>query len=115
MTRGRIPQSGFPKRLLPHGGEAYHSPPSFPPPAMAPERKPFVNVDELMPQVSLEQAALFYGVQLPELKRVGAETRTACFLLCGKDKETGDRALAIQTDDPSKKWKCHQYGCTKGG
>ena len=40
---------------------------------MAPDRKSFVNVDELMPKISLEQAAAFYGVELPELKRVGAE------------------------------------------
>lgn len=68
-----------------------------------------------MPQVSLEQAADFYGLVLPHLKRVGAETRSACFLTCGKVAETGDRALAIQTEDPARKWKCHQYGCGKGG
>lgn len=79
------------------------------------EKRSFVNVDELMPQVSLEQAAMYYGVQLPELKRVGSETRCACFLNCGKTEATGDRALAIQAGDPAKKWKCHQYGCQKGG
>src|SRR2546430_11257651 len=79
------------------------------------EKKGFINVDELMPQVSLEQAANFYGVALADLKKVGSETRTACFLNCGKQTPTGDRALAIQTDDPAKKWHCHQYGCGKGG
>ena len=79
------------------------------------EKKSFVNVDELMPQVSLEQAAMYYGIPLPDLKRVGSETRTACFLICGKAEATGDRALAIQADDPAKKWHCHQYGCGKGG
>ncbi len=78
-------------------------------------KKPFVNVDELMPQVNLEQASSFYGYVLPELIRVGSETRTACFLNCGKSKETGDRALAIQTDEPLKTWFCHQYGCGKNG
>lgn len=82
---------------------------------MSTEKKSFVNVDELMPQVTLEQAARYYGVSLPELKKIGAETRTACFLNCGKDKATGDRALAIQTEDPAKKFRCHQYGCQKGG
>lgn len=81
---------------------------------MACEKK-FINVDELMPQVSLEEAARYYGVELPDLKRVGSETRTACFLACGKSQPTGDRAMAIQVDDPSKKWHCHQYGCGKGG
>lgn len=83
---------------------------------MSSEKRPaFTNVDELQQQISVEQAATFYGLALPELKRVGSETRTACFLVCGKTKETGDRALAIQESDPTKKWHCHQYGCGKGG
>ena len=82
---------------------------------MAPERKSFINVDELMPKVSLEQVAAYYGVQIPELHRVGAETRTRCFLNCGRTCETGDRVLAIQADHPAKQWKCHQYECGKGG
>ena len=75
----------------------------------------YINVDEVMPQVSLEQAAAFYGVQLPDLKRVGKETRTACFLACGKKAPTGDRALAIQADSPTKTFFCHNYGCGKNG
>jgi hypothetical protein len=82
---------------------------------VAPDKQPFVNVDELMTRVTVEQAALFYGVPLPELHRIGAETRTRCFLVCGKTKETGDRVLAIQEGDPARKWRCHQYGCGKGG
>jgi 5S rRNA maturation endonuclease (ribonuclease M5) len=75
----------------------------------------FVNVDELMPQLSVEQVAAFYGVLLPEMKRIGEETRMQCFLACGKTHETGDRALAVQTEHPAKQWKCHQYGCGKSG
>ena len=75
----------------------------------------FINVDELMPQVTVEQVAAFYGVNLPDLGRVGAETRVACFLNCGRTQQTGDRAIAIQTDHPAKQWKCHHYGCGKGG
>lgn len=75
----------------------------------------FVNVDELMPQISLEQAAHFYGVPLPELHRIGSETRTRCFLNCNRTTETGDRVLAIQSEHPAKQWHCHQYGCGKGG
>lgn len=82
---------------------------------MAREKKSFVNVDELMPKLAVEDVARFYGVVLPELHRVGSETRTRCFLNCGRSAETGDRALAIQTGDPAKKWACHQYGCGKGG
>jgi 5S rRNA maturation endonuclease (ribonuclease M5) len=83
---------------------------------MPTEKSGFIPVDELMPRVTIEDVARHYGVVLPELKRVGAETRSACFLNCGKTRETGDRALAIQCDDPLKKWHCHQYGCSgKGG
>jgi 5S rRNA maturation endonuclease (ribonuclease M5) len=82
---------------------------------MAPEKKAFINVDELMPQLSLEDVARYYGTELPELRRVGSETRSACFLRCGRSEETGDRALAIQHDHPAKQWHCHQYGCGKGG
>ena len=82
---------------------------------MSTERKSFIKVDELMPKVSVDQVAAFYGVQLPELHRVGKEIRSQCFLTCGRRCETGDRVLAIQADHPAKQWKCHQYECGKGG
>lgn len=79
-------------------------------------KKPgYINVDQLLPSVTLEQAAQWYGVPLPELKRIGDETRAACFLACGRSEETGPRALAIQTESPTKPWACHQYGCGKSG
>jgi 5S rRNA maturation endonuclease (ribonuclease M5) len=75
----------------------------------------YINVDELTPRATVEQIAAHYGVQLPELKRLGDETRARCFLACGRTQETGDRALAIQTDHPGKQWQCHEYGCGKNG
>ncbi len=82
---------------------------------MTPEKSRYINVDELMPQVTLTQVANFYGMKLPELKRIGQETRTACFLNCGKTCETGDRVMAIQEGHPAKQWHCHQYECHKSG
>jgi 5S rRNA maturation endonuclease (ribonuclease M5) len=82
---------------------------------MSSERQGYVNVDELMRQVTLEQAVTFYGVTFPEIHRVGNEIRTRCFLNCGQGCETGNRALAIQADHPAKLWRSHQYGCGKGG
>ncbi|MBI1832254.1 MAG: hypothetical protein HYR84_12490 [Planctomycetes bacterium] len=82
---------------------------------MAPEKKAFINVDELLPQLSVEDVARFYGIVLPEVTKIGSETRMRCFLNCGKERETGDRALAIQHEHPAKPWHCHQYGCGKGG
>jgi hypothetical protein len=75
----------------------------------------FINVDELVTQVTVEQVAAHYGVPLPDLKRIGDETRTRCFLNCGKTQETGDRALAIQEGHPARQWACHQYGCGRSG
>ncbi|MFO0814123.1 MAG: toprim domain-containing protein [Gemmatales bacterium] len=68
-----------------------------------------------MPKVSLEQISSYYGMTLPELKRIGQETRTACFLHCGKQSKSGDRALAIQEQHPAKQWHCHQYECHRSG
>jgi 5S rRNA maturation endonuclease (ribonuclease M5) len=82
---------------------------------MPEQKRGFINVDELTPHVTVEQVAAYYGVPLPELKRIGDETRAQCFLHCGKDQETGDRALAIQEGHPAKQWQCHQYGCGKNG
>jgi hypothetical protein len=82
---------------------------------MAQERPGFVNVDDLMGRISLEQAAAYYGIPLPALHRTGQETRTRCFLSCGREGETGDRALAVQEGHPAKQWRCHHYGCGKGG
>jgi 5S rRNA maturation endonuclease (ribonuclease M5) len=81
----------------------------------SPRPAAFINVDELLPRLTVEQVAAFYGVPLPELHRVGAEIRSRCFLLCGRSQETGDRALSIQADHPARQWHCHQYGCGKGG
>jgi hypothetical protein len=94
-------------------GASLPSPPFFPQTRI--EKKGFIKVDDLLPSVSLEQAAAHYGVCLPELRKIGNETRTACFLNCGKQQATGDRALAIQGDHPAKQWHCHAYGCGKGG
>lgn len=81
-----------------------------------PERSSrYIKVDELVPQVTLEQVALFYRVQLPPIKQVANEIRLRCFLVCGRTEETGDRALAIDVSHPAKQWKCHQYGCARSG
>lgn len=68
-----------------------------------------------MERVSLDQVLAFYGVAVPEMKRVGNEIRTRCFLLCGRHQETGERAIAIQADHPAKVWRCFEVGCGKSG
>lgn len=68
-----------------------------------------------MREVSFEQVAAYYGIPLPDLHRIGNEVRMRCFLNCGRVEETGERALAIQTEHPAKLWRCHQAGCGRGG
>lgn len=74
-------------------------------------RGSFVDVDELMRRVSLDDVCRFYGVPLDAIHRVGDEVRTRCFLNCGKNEPTGDRVLALKTDDV-KRWCCHRYECS---
>ena len=82
---------------------------------MTPQRSGYIDVDALQPEITLEQAAAYYDVPLPELHRVGNEVRCACFLNCGKPGPTGDRSLAINLDHPAKQWKCYHGGCGKSG
>src|ERR1700678_185875 len=82
---------------------------------MSEKNRAFINVDELVPQVTVEQVAAYYGVPLPDLHRVGDETRTRCFLTCGRTQETGDRALATQDQHPARQCACHQWGWRKNG
>jgi hypothetical protein len=82
---------------------------------MSERKSAFIKVDELLPQITVEQAADFYGISLLDIRQVGDEIRMRCFLACGRTAETGDRAIAIQANNPVKPWKCHIYGCQKGG
>lgn len=54
--------------------------------------------DELMPQVSLEQAAAHNDALVPELRLRSAEIRPHCFRICGRAEESSERAFAICTD-----------------
>ncbi len=77
----------------------------------------FIKVDDLMPKVAVEQALAYYGVANVELHRheTRGEIRSRCFLNCGRQGETNDRALCIEANHPGKPWKCFQSGCGKGG
>ena len=96
---------------------AYHRRPYFSSnlACMSERKSSFIKVDELMPQVSVEQAAEYYGISLPQIRHIGDEIRMKCFLACGRTEETGDRAIAVQANNPVKPWKCHVYECQKGG
>lgn len=84
---------------------------------MPAENPRYIKVDDLMPTISIDQVLAFYGVENVEFVRneTRQELRSRCFLACGKEGESNDRALAIEADDPARKWKCFEKGCGKGG
>jgi hypothetical protein len=85
-------------------------------PSMSTEKKAFIPVDELMPRVTLDGLLDYFRVEpRPEIAANQQQIRTRCFLLCGRTGDTGDRALAIDYTDPTKRWKCFETGCGKSG
>lgn len=83
---------------------------------MSAEKKSFIPVDELIPLVTLEQMLDYFRVEpRPEVDTERKQIRSECFLLCGRTGETGDRTLAIDNSDPTKRSKCIEKGCGKSG
>ncbi len=80
----------------------------------------YIDVDSLQQELvsggdAVERIANFYNVNLPELHQAQNETRMACIFACGKDQETGDRAISIKTKQDGAVFRCFQYGCTVRG
>ncbi len=84
------------------------------------QKRRYIDVDSLQREMTaggdaVEQIANFYNVQLPELHKVRNETRMACIFNCGKEQETGDRAISIKVNLEGALFRCFQYGCTVRG
>jgi len=80
----------------------------------------YIDVDTLQQELIaggnvVERIASFYNVSLPALHKTQNETRLACIFACGKEKETGDRAISIKTKHDGAVFRCFQYGCTVRG
>ena len=80
----------------------------------------YIDVDSLQQELiaagdAVERIASFYNVALPDLHKNQIETRMACIFECGKDQETGDRAISIKTKQDGAVFRCFQYGCTVRG
>tara|TARA_R110002049_G_scaffold167265_3_gene333451 strand:- start:3142 stop:4347 length:1206 start_codon:yes stop_codon:yes gene_type:complete len=80
----------------------------------------YIDVDSLQQELVaggdiVERIASFYNVSLPELHKTQNETRLACIFACGKEQETGDRAISIKTKQDGAVFRCFQYGCTVRG
>ena len=75
-----------------------------------------IDVDSLQQQVTVDQLARYYGVQLPEHFGTTGEQRMPC--PCHDCQGNSDmRSVSINLSDPFKRWKCHRegYGCGAQG
>ncbi|QDT41756.1 DNA primase [Gimesia alba] len=87
---------------------------------MAQRNRGYIDVDSLQQELIaggeiVERIASFYNVSLPALHQTQNETRMACIFACGKEQETGDRALSIKAKQDGAVFRCFQYGCTVRG
>lgn len=87
---------------------------------MTQKKRGYIDVDTLQRELVaagdvVERIANFYDVTLPELHKTQNETRMACIFACGKDQETGDRAISLKTKQEGAVFRCFQYGCTVRG
>ncbi len=87
---------------------------------MAQKNSGYIDVNSLQQELvasgnAVERIAQFYSVDLPELHKTQNETRMACVFACGKEQETGDRAISIKTKQDGAVFRCFQYGCTVRG
>lgn len=80
----------------------------------------FVDVDKYQQQIAVEgnvveRIAAFYDRPLPALHHTQHETRMACEFHCGKEQPTGDRVMAVRTEQDGCVFNCFQYGCQTRG
>ena len=79
------------------------------------KRKGFIQIDELVDSLTGDQVQNVLrelGAPLETIKQQGDEIRTACFMQCGKQHPTGERAIALNCTKPGKVWSCHDYDCS---
>lgn len=69
----------------------------------------YVNVDELLAQTSLEEAARRCGIQL-DVRVTGREIRLDCPFGCPGD-HAGKREISVNVENREKVFLCHAYSC----
>lgn len=69
----------------------------------------YIDVDSLLPQVTPQQAAAYYGFPLPESSS-DRELRLACPFNCS-DRTDNPRAIAVSLTQAANPLTCHQYQC----
>ena len=79
------------------------------------EKSGFINVEELMAQVTLERARRLLRRPMPEMHRVGTEVRTRCFLTCGRNEETGIGPSRSRRTIRRRSGGAIDAGCGQGG
>lgn len=83
---------------------------------MTVEKQPWIDVQELMPRVSIHEIAAYYRFDLGETFGNSGEQRTRCPVVAC-DGHDDNRSVSINVDDPKGRWKCHRsgYGCGAQG
>jgi 5S rRNA maturation endonuclease (ribonuclease M5) len=82
-----------------------------------PEKKEgWIDVQELMPRVSVQEIAAYFRFELGETFGGSGEQRTRC-PVASCDGNGDYRSVSINVDDPKGRWKCHRsgYGCGAQG
>ena len=83
---------------------------------MAVEKQPWIDVQALMPRVSIQQIAAYYRFALSESFGSSGEQRMPC-PVASCDGHHDSRSVAINVSSAKGLWKCHRnsYGCGAGG
>ena len=83
---------------------------------MVEKKDGWIDVGELMPQVSIQDIAAYYRFDLGELFGTEGEQRTRCPVL-SCDGHNDFRSASVNVSDPKGPWKCHRsgYGCGAQG
>ena len=83
---------------------------------MVEQKKGWIEVGELLPQVSVHEIAAYFRFDLGETFGSTGEQRTRC-PVTSCDGHEDYRSVSINMDDEKGRWKCHRsgYGCGGAG
>jgi len=80
------------------------------------EKQPWIDVQELLPRISIHEIAAYYRFDLGETFGSSGEQRTRC-PVTACDGHNDFRSISINVSDVKEPWKCHRsgYGCGAQG
>ena len=83
---------------------------------MAERKEGWIDVQELLPRISIHEIAAYYRFDLGEMFGSSGEQRTRC-PVTACDGHNDYRSVSINVTDAKGPWKCHRsgYGCGAQG